>query len=224
MDTRQSESALDTSNGHIQPAVLPDDGPYATWVKPILDRVLGVVLLVIAIPIIALVVVVVALTIGIPVFYSQTRIGRNGEPFRLHKFRTMHPDRRQDQTSFAGEERRRTHKSPDDPRHTLVGRALRASRLDELPQLWNVIRGEMSLVGPRPEVPSVVEHYEPWQHRRHLVKPGLTGLWQISEQNGKPMHECTEIDLEYLERLGFLEDMGIMLRTPLAMLGKRRGH
>jgi lipopolysaccharide/colanic/teichoic acid biosynthesis glycosyltransferase len=101
---------------------------------------------------------------------------------------------------------------------------LRATRLDELPQFLNVVKGDMSMVGPRPELPEIVSRYEPWQHHRHIVKPGVTGPWQISDQNGDLMFEHTEIDLAYLEQIGFLKDMGILLRTPAAMLGGKKGH
>lgn len=220
MDTRRGESALNALNGHV-PA---PESTYLNHIKPVLDRMIGVLLLILALPVLAVITIFVYFTIGRPIFYSQTRIGHNGEPFRLHKFRTMLPDRRRSQNGFGGQDRRSNHKSPEDPRHTGIGRYLRSSRLDELPQLWNVIKGEMSLVGPRPEVPSEVAKYKDWQHRRHVIKPGITGLWQISEQNGKPMRECTELDLEYLDKVGFLEDMGILLRTPLAMLGRKRGR
>lgn len=225
MDTRRSESTLNSSNGHaLHEVQVALEGPYLVWAKPTLDRLVGLFLLLVASPIILGVALVVAATMGPPVIYSQIRIGLDGVPFMVYKFRTMGPDRRGNQQPFPGEDRRVNHKSPDDPRHTKVGRFLRAARLDELPQLWNVVKGDMSLVGPRPEVPSVVAGYEPWQHQRHLVKPGLTGLWQVSDQNGKPMHECTEIDLEYLRQIGFFQDLSILARTPLAMLGKRRGH
>lgn len=222
MDIR-GEPRLDAFTGQI-PTTAPVQGAYATSVKPVLDRLLGSLLLIFASPIIAVVALVVLFKLGRPVFYSHVRIGHKGVPFRLYKFRTMLPDRRQAQNGFKGEDRRANHKSPHDPRHTTAGRVLRARRLDELPQLWNVVKGEMSLVGPRPEVPSEVGKYEDWQHRRHLVKPGLTGLWQISEHNGEPMREHTELDLEYLERIGFVEDLRILAKTPLAMLGRRSGR
>jgi len=104
-----------------------------------------------------------------------------------------------------------------------VGALMRAFHLDELPQLWNVIKGDMSLVGPRPELPQIVERYAEWQHRRHVVKPGLTGLWQVSELNGHPMHECTEVDLEYLSTMGLGTDLSILIRTPVAVL-RRHGY
>ncbi|HEX6946693.1 MAG TPA: sugar transferase [Acidimicrobiia bacterium] len=222
MDTRSSESRLDAL--HDAEFESLTSRIYLRLVKPVIDRVLGALLLIIASPLLLIVAIVVRVTLGRPVLYSRPRIGYRGKPFTLHKFRTMQPDRREVQVPFDGEERRKNHKSKHDPRHTRVGRFLRATRLDELPQLWNVVKGEMSLVGPRPEVPAIVERYEPWQHQRHLVKPGLTGLWQISEQNGKPMHECTEIDIEYLRKIGFFQDVSILAKTPLAMLGKRKGH
>jgi lipopolysaccharide/colanic/teichoic acid biosynthesis glycosyltransferase len=101
-----------------------------------------------------------------------------------------------------------------------VGRILRRFSLDELPQLWNVLRGDMSLVGPRPELPVVVDRYHQWQHLRHLVKPGITGLWQVSERGDVEMHECVETDIEYVRRLSLFTDLSIIARTiPAAVRG-----
>ncbi|MDP9144550.1 MAG: sugar transferase [Actinomycetota bacterium] len=188
-----------------------------------MDRVLGVVLLILFSPVILLAGLIVLVTLGRPVFYSQARIGLDGTPFRLHKLRTMIPDRRGEQIGYQSVERRFTHKSPQDPRVNRVGRVLRAIRLDELPQLWNVVKGDMSLVGPRPELPEIVSGYQPWQHQRHMVKPGVTGPWQISVRNGQLMHECTQIDIEYLAQVSLLQDLRILARTPVAMLGNRKG-
>jgi lipopolysaccharide/colanic/teichoic acid biosynthesis glycosyltransferase len=106
-----------------------------------------------------------------------------------------------------------------------VGRLLRKLSLDELPQLFNVLRGEMSLVGPRPELPHIVANYEPWLHQRHLVKPGMTGLWQVSQrQPGVLMHETGEADIEYVRRISLRTDLGILLRTVPAMLSSNAGH
>jgi lipopolysaccharide/colanic/teichoic acid biosynthesis glycosyltransferase len=123
-----------------------------------------------------------------------------------------------------GVERRRTHKSPSDPRHTRLGRLLRELSLDELPQLVNVLKGEMSLVGPRPEVPSVVAKYEPWQHARHLVRPGLTGRWQLIERTrtqGMGMHLYVHLDVDYIEEMSFRHDLQIMRAT---VVGVVKGH
>ena len=149
----------------------------------------------------------------------QARCGHNGEPFDVLKFRTMRADRRMSRDSVA-EDRRVTHKSEEDPRHTDLGRRLRKWSLDELPQLWNVVRGEMSLVGPRPELVDIVARYEPWQHQRHLVRPGLTGLWQISRRGEGLMHLYTDIDLEYVATVSLRTDLKILMRTIPAALSR----
>ena len=181
--------------------------------KRLCDIVAGTLLMIGAAPVLVGAALAVRFALGRPVFWRQLRPGLNGQPFWMIKLRTMTTA-----TDPLG------HLLPDEQRMTGIGRLLRNSSIDELPELWNVVKGDMSLVGPRPEMPYIVANYEEWQHQRHLVKPGLTGLWQISDQNGKPMHECTEIDIEYLRRIGFFQDMSILARTPLAMLGRRRGH
>lgn len=198
-------------------------GWYPRWIKPAIDRVGGTVLLLVFSPVVVLSAVLVRFTMGKPVLYVQLRVGKDGAPFHLFKLRTMAPDRRKTQEPLEHPDRRRTHKSTSDPRVLPVGRLLRSWRLDELPQFWNVMRGDMSLVGPRPEMPEIVAEYEDWQHRRHTVKPGLTGPWQISNRNGKPMHECTEMDLEYLKDMTLWHDLSILARTPVAMF-VRRGY
>jgi lipopolysaccharide/colanic/teichoic acid biosynthesis glycosyltransferase len=140
------------------------------------------------------------------------------------------PDRRGGPDRRAGdrresEGRRRTHKTDSDPRHTRLGRFLRRTSLDELPQLLNVLRGELSLVGPRPELPEVVDRYESWQHARHGVKPGITGLWQVTDRaNGEPMHLHVRRDLEYIQRLSVGTDLMILALTVPAALGVDRGN
>ena len=198
-------------------------GPYPLVIKPVFDRVIGLLLLIVFSPVIAASALAVLMTMGRPVFYSQQRIGLGGRAFRLYKIRTMIPDRRVGEDVYRGAERRLVHKSVNDPRVTLVGKALRATRFDELPQFLNVVRGDMSMVGPRPELPEIVRRYEPWQHDRHLVKPGVTGPWQVSNHNGDLMYQHTEIDLEYLQQISFTHDLGILVRTPMAMFG-RKGH
>ena len=198
--------------------------PYAEHIKPVLDRAGGLVLLILSLPIIAVSALVVRIRLGSPVLLRQTRVGKDGEEFTLFKLRTMIPDRRRESRHHDGPERRQVHKSRDDPRVPAICRMLRAWRLDELPQFWNVVRGEMSLVGPRPELPEIVAHYEDWQHRRHCVRPGITGPWQISDRNGHLMHECIEMDLEYVDHVTFLNDMTLLWQTPSAMIGRRRGY
>lgn len=197
-------------------------GLYARLIKPVCDRVVGFLLFVVFLPVTGLVALAVRLSLGTPVIFRQRRVGRGGAEFDVYKFRTMARDRRRRQMPVVMD-RRQNHKSEDDPRHTSVGRFLRKSSMDELPQFWNVVRGDMSLVGPRPELVEIVARYEPWQHQRHVVKPGLTGLWQVSSRGSGMMHLHTNVDLEYIEKLGPLTDLKILLRTLPATL-RRRGN
>ncbi|MBT8216923.1 MAG: sugar transferase [Acidimicrobiia bacterium] len=193
--------------------------------KGLIDRVVGLVLAVLTLPIVIPVAIAVFIDLGLPVFLRQERVGINGKVFKVVKFRSMEPDRRdQAPRSFVGTDRRVNHKSEDDPRLTPVGRFIRKWSLDELPQLWNVVMGQMSLVGPRPEMVQIVDRYEPWQHARHQVKPGVTGLWQISARGELPMHEATHIDLEYVDTISFSTDLRILAKTLPAALGSRTGH
>ena len=150
-----------------------------------------------------------------PVFFRQVRIGRDGEAFRMWKFRTMRRERRRRDIGPppGTHERRHHHKARGDPRVTCVGRVLRRTCLDELPQLWNVLVGDMSLVGPRPELPEIVALYEPWQHARHLVTPGITGWWQVNRDPHRLMHEATELDLHYVRNQSLRLDLWILIRT-----------
>ncbi len=194
---------------------------YEVWVKPIIDRLFATALLVLALPVLTLCALAIRVNMGPGVLLRQVRVGHLGRVFTLYKFRTMNADRRTDGVPFAGADRRVSHKTPDDPRITPLGRFLRKWSLDELPQLWNVILGDMSLVGPRPELPEIVVGYEPWQHRRHAAKPGLTGSWQVSLRGSSPLHECTDIDIDYVENLRFAEDLKILVMTPTAVLSRR---
>jgi lipopolysaccharide/colanic/teichoic acid biosynthesis glycosyltransferase len=196
---------------------------YERWWKRPLDLVLAATLLAIFSPVLAAVAVAVRLSVGRPVIFRQERVGLGGRPVVIHKFRTMHPDRRTTHRHYDGPERRRCHKVPDDPRLTRVGRLLRKWSLDELPQLWDVLTGDLSIVGPRPEIPDIVAAYEPWQHKRHTVKPGLTGLWQVTARGDGAMHEHTDIDVAYVERVTLRGDLKILLLTVPAIVAGR-GH
>ncbi|CAN5678110.1 N/A [soil metagenome] len=192
---------------------------YLNWVKPPIDVLLGLIGVVIAIPLLLAIGFSVWYTMGSPVVLKQTRMGRFNVPFTLYKFRTMDPDRRSREIQFVGRDRRVTHKSATDPRITEIGRLLRATRLDELPQLFNIVLGDLSMVGPRPELVSVIrDEYEPWQYRRHAVKPGLTGVWQVSDRGDQRLHECTELELSYLNDVSLGTDLRIMAATLPAVL------
>ncbi len=188
--------------------------------KRTLDIVFAAAMLVVLAPLLVLIALAVLLDSPGPVLFRQQRTGQHGHPFDMLKFRTMLPDRRK--TSGAPpagvSERRQVHKSKCDPRVTRVGRFLRRSSLDELPQLWNVLTGEMSLVGPRPELPSIVARYEPWQHARHWVTPGITGWWQVNRDGSRLMHEATELDIFYVEHQSLTLDVLILARTVGAVI------
>jgi lipopolysaccharide/colanic/teichoic acid biosynthesis glycosyltransferase len=217
-----SDTVLSATTLAALPRVDKPRGVYVRVVKPSLDRALALGgLLVAAIPML-LIAAVVAVSMGRPVLFRQRRIGVDGQPFEVLKFRTMHPDRRAQRLEVT-HDRRRTHKSERDPRHTPVGRFLRKYSLDELPQLLNVLRGEMSVVGPRPELDSVVEQYPPALHQRHLVKPGLTGLWQVSARGTGPMHENGQWDLAYVNQVSLRTDLQILVKTPRALVGGATG-
>jgi lipopolysaccharide/colanic/teichoic acid biosynthesis glycosyltransferase len=196
-------------------------GTYVRIWKPCLDRVLSVFLIIIVVPVMALIALLVLVSLGPTVIFRQQRIGIHGNSFDVLKFRTMLPDRRRENVPISFPDRRCTHKSSADPRHTAVGRFLRRWSLDELPQLFNILRGQMSLVGPRPELSSVVARYQPWQHERHDVKPGLTGLWQVRGRGRGPMELRTDLDIEYARSVCFALDVRILMATAMALLSRR---
>ena len=177
-------------------------------------------LLLLSLPLLGAVALAIKLTSPGPVILRQRRVGYLGRDLYILKFRSMLQDRRRGDSEIMPPlvDRRQRHKSPHDPRITGVGRFIRRTALDELPQLWNVLRGEMSLVGPRPELPEVVARYEPWQHARHLVLPGLTGWWQINRDGTSLMCEATELDLYYVEHCSLWLDLVILLRTAGALI------
>ncbi len=158
-----------------------------------------------------------------PAILKQKRVGENGRIFDMHKFRTMTAGSEEMPVEIPaeGDEGPILHKRRDDPRVTRVGRFLRRFSLDELPQLFNVLKGEMSLVGPRPEMPWLVDRYESWQRKRFAVPQGLTGWWQINGRSDKPMHLHTEDDLYYVYNYSLWMDIKILARTPLAVLTGR---
>ena len=181
--------------------------------KRILDICMTLALCVAVIPICLLVALMIRITTREPILFRQTRIGLAGKPFTVLKFRTMVDDRRQRAENISFPDRRQRHKSNGDPRVTRIGAFLRRTSLDELPQLINVLRGEMSLVGPRPELPMIVANYEDWQHVRHLVRPGITGWWQVNGRSDRPMHENTGLDIEYVQCVSLWMDLTILLHT-----------
>jgi len=192
--------------------------------KRALDVALSTVVLALAAPIILLAALLIRLTSPGSVFFKQHRIGLNGRMFTLYKFRTMIADAhaRRDEVAHLNEMNGPVFKAKDDPRVTPVGRWLRRFSLDELPQLWNVLKGDMSLVGPRPPIPEEVASYHRWHRRRLSMKPGLTCLWQISGRNDiADFDHWMKLDLQYIDNWSPSLDFKILLRTiPVVLSGR----
>ena len=148
-------------------------------------------------------------------FYSQTRIGKNGKPFKMWKFRSMivNADKMVKQLEEQNEIDGAMFKIKNDPRVTKIGHVIRKYSLDELPQLWNVLKGDMSLVGPRPPLPMEVEDYTDYDKLRLTVTPGCTGLWQVTKRNDADFDEMVELDLEYINKSSLWFDFNILLKT-----------
>ncbi len=199
---------------------------YQRVVKRLLDLSLGAVLTVIALPIMAVAAVAIKLDSPGPVLFKQPRVGENGKLFTILKFRTMvdGAEQLQDQVTTRDAEGHVVHKRVDDPRITRVGRFLRRTSLDELPQFFNVLRGDMSLVGPRPELPWLVAQYEPWQRRRLVVPQGLTGWWQVNGRSNRLMHLHTHEDIEYITNYSFWLDLRILWKTLWVVLQRKGAY
>ncbi|HEV2122429.1 MAG TPA: sugar transferase [Chloroflexota bacterium] len=196
------------------------------WVKRAIDIVVSASALVVAAPVMFLVALAVKLDSAGPVFIPQERVGTGGRVFRIHKVRSMYIDAAQRlrelrQLNEAGGP---IFKMRNDPRRTRVGRIIRRLSLDEVPQLWNVLVGDMSLVGPRPPIPREVEEYDEWHKRRLEVTPGLTGLWQVSGRSDLPFDEMVMLDLYYIENWSLTLDLKIILQTFPAVLSMRGAY
>jgi exopolysaccharide biosynthesis polyprenyl glycosylphosphotransferase len=184
-------------------------------VKRAFDLAIATLTLLVTWPLLLLIAIAVKLDSPGPALFGQQRVGENGRLFLMYKFRSMvvNADQLAPQSVQIGDQLVTLHKVRNDPRVTRVGHFLRRMSLDELPQLFNVLRGEMSLVGPRPELPWLVEHYESWQRRRFAVPPGITGWWQINGRSDRMMHLHTEDDLYYIQNYSPLLDLQILWRT-----------
>jgi lipopolysaccharide/colanic/teichoic acid biosynthesis glycosyltransferase len=198
---------------------------YAAF-KRVVDTVGALVLLLLLAPLFLVVALAVVIDSGWPILYRGERVGRNAHTFRVLKFRSMrvnadssvHAEYLRDLLSGRAEANGGIYKIPSDPRITRVGGFLRKSSIDEFPQLLNVLRGQMSLVGPRPEVPYALADYEPWMFRRFEVQPGMTGLWQVSGRGQLSVRDMLRLDVEYAERCDIGLDVGILVRTLPAVL------
>ncbi|HKK72594.1 MAG TPA: exopolysaccharide biosynthesis polyprenyl glycosylphosphotransferase [Candidatus Krumholzibacteria bacterium] len=205
---------------------------YAWWeraIKRAFDIVFALTVLALGAPAFFLIGLLVKLSSPGPVLFCQTRLGRDGRPFVFYKFRSMrhnnddqvHREFCADFISGNGQDEPQVFKMVEDPRVTRIGGFLRRTSLDELPQFWNVLKGEMSVVGPRPPIAYEYEHYQEWHKDRLKVKPGLTGLWQVSGRSQVGFDEMVMLDLHYISRWSLLLDLRIVARTlPVMVRGE----
>ena len=199
---------------------------YERRLKRAVDVTLGSALAVASLPVAAVLASAVRVGLGKPVLYEQQRIGQNGELFTIYKFRTMRPDRRRRDVDDmpVATDRRTGHKNVNDPRHTGLGRRLRELSLDEIPQIINVLRGDMSLVGPRPEMPEIAQERGYENHIRHEVRPSMTGPYQTSplRLNGD-LRDGLHLDVEYVMNVSLFKDIRFLIRTAKVLFTRASG-
>lgn len=177
-------------------------------------------------PIIAVVACAVKVTSKGPIFFSQKRVGKNGELFEMYKFRSMVVNAEElkgnleDQNEMSGP----MFKIKDDPRITKVGKFIRKTSIDELPQLWNVLKGDMSLVGPRPSLPKEVEQFDNWMFKRLSVRPGLTCYWQVSGRNNIDFEDWMKLDCRYVDERNLWIDIKLIFKTVFVLFGDKNAH
>jgi lipopolysaccharide/colanic/teichoic acid biosynthesis glycosyltransferase len=200
-------------------SLVPHPVPYAR-VKRVLDVLGAAVLLLLFLPAFVLLSILVKLTSRGPVFYKSTRVGLCGRPFTFVKFRTMRKDADKMLHLLEGQNEKDgpIFKMRHDPRITPVGALLRRFSLDELPQLWSVLVGDMSLVGPRPPIPREVEQYDAFALRRLTVKPGITCFWQVMGRSTLSFQEWMELDCRYIDEMSFWTDLRLLVMTPISVI------
>lgn len=174
-------------------------------------------------PVIAIVACAVKFTSKGPVFFSQKRVGKNGQLFDMYKFRSMvvNAEELKEKLAHQNEMSGPMFKMKDDPRVTKVGRIIRKTSLDELPQLWNVLKGDMSLVGPRPSLPKEVKQFEKWMYKRLIVKPGLTCYWQVSGRNNIDFEDWMKLDIRYVDERNIWIDIKLIFKTVFVLFGDK---
>jgi exopolysaccharide biosynthesis polyprenyl glycosylphosphotransferase len=195
-------------------------------VKRGIDILVALTSIIILSPVVAATALAIVIDSPGSAIFPQTRVGQRGRTFTLYKFRSMRTgaDDEKDDLRRVTDTNGVTFKLKADPRRTRVGRFIRRTSLDELPQFYNVLLGEMSLVGPRPAIPSEVEKYEDWHRKRLLVKPGLTGLWQVMGRSELPFEEMVMLDVFYIENWSLAMDLKILLRTIPSVLSGRGAY
>ena len=203
----------------VNPAKV-NDRPFYHVVKRLFDIVVSACGLILLSPLFLFLVIKIRSEDGGPAFYSQERIGKNEKPFKMWKFRSMvvDADKMLDELEDQNEIDGAMFKIKDDPRVTKIGHVIRKYSLDELPQLWNVLIGDMSLVGPRPPLPSEVAEYTDYDKQRLTVMPGCTGLWQVTKRNEADFDEMVWLYIVYINHSGVWEDLKLIIKTVLVMI------
>ena len=195
-------------------------------VKRLMDIILSTIGLMILSPILLVVAILIKIDSKGPIFFKQKRVGLNGKEFDMYKFRSMvvNAEELKEKLEKQNEMSGPMFKIADDPRITKIGKFIRKTSIDELPQLWNVIKGDMSLVGPRPSLPKEVEQFEPWMEERFKVKPGLTCYWQVGGRNNIDFENWMKLDIKYVKERTLAIDIMLIFKTFFVLFGDENAH
>lgn len=195
-------------------------------IKRLIDVVCSFMGVIVLSPLFIIISIIIKTTSKGPVFFSQKRVGKNGKEFDMYKFRSMvvNAEELKEKLAAQNEMSGPMFKMKDDPRVTRVGKFIRKTSIDELPQLWNVLKGDMSLVGPRPSLPKEVAQFEEWMYRRLEVKPGLTCYWQVSGRNNIDFEEWMKLDIKYVDERSTWIDIKLIFKTVGVLFGDKNAH
>ncbi|MDU5261238.1 MAG: sugar transferase [Clostridium celatum] len=195
-------------------------------IKRLIDVVCSFLGVLVLSPLFIIIAIIIKTTSKGPVFFSQKRVGKNGKEFNMYKFRSMvvNAEELKEKLAAQNEMSGPMFKMKDDPRVTKVGKFIRKTSLDELPQLWNVLKGDMSLVGPRPSLPKEVAQFEEWMYRRLEVKPGLTCYWQVSGRNNIDFEDWMKLDIKYVDERSTWIDIKLIFKTVGVLFGDKNAH
>ncbi|WP_370774181.1 sugar transferase [Clostridium sp.] len=192
-------------------------------IKRLIDIICSFVGILVLSPLFIIIAIIIKFTSKGPVFFSQNRVGRNGKEFDMYKFRSMvvNAEELKEKLAAQNEMSGPMFKMKDDPRVTKVGKFIRKTSLDELPQLWNILKGDMSLVGPRPSLPKEVAQFDEWMYKRLEVKPGLTCYWQVSGRNNIDFEDWMKLDVKYVEERSLWIDIKLIFKTVGVLFGDK---
>lgn len=195
-------------------------------IKRLIDVVCSFMGVLVLSPLFIIIAIIIKATSKGPVFFSQKRVGKNGKEFNMYKFRSMvvNAEELKEKLAAQNEMSGPMFKMKDDPRITKVGKFIRKTSIDELPQLWNVLKGDMSLVGPRPSLPKEVAQFDKWMHKRLEVKPGLTCYWQVSGRNNIDFEDWMKLDIKYVDERSTWIDIKLIFKTVGVLFGDKNAH